>query len=606
VSTKKLQIIGSLVQGVSGQIETHNTSETAHSDIRAAINNVSALVGDESVATQIDKALDNSSVYVTPQMYGAVGDGVTDDTLAFQNALAENDNVFVPQGNYLITGTLDISYKKSLVSDDGQRATLLYSGTDSMINVGRMSIFRNINITVKNDFNGKIFDTNNYNKNTGETALSSRVEHVNVDFDVACPNVTLIGITVDSGTDANNVPRLLGVCFQTYHDIQVDNFSQPYGYGIKMELIQGRAFAEDTEVGFPWITHIDYDDIFLGHPKTAIKSTVTNTSGAEQFSKIGAGHILLNNVYSQHLDNESTQIFFDLDNFTGCFTKVKSWDYYPLIWEGKKINIIGENVSIYISDSRLNDGDDEFLHTCDFTVETDYNVNENPSYFISKYFSGSVFATGYDSIDAKIEAKLTGEFVANVAEEKINDILYHGYSNVLADPLTQILVGRRWSTSGQAWEETDKVTTVVFPLVAGGNIIRWTPTTYLLSDFYKTLYFFNDDALTSGIKIASWENLGVTWDSGYIEIENPNGYKYLAFPFCYYEDISAETMTITINREITSDMGLSYTDHLKENVVIPEVERQNLLLEYKLKSGAETWTFTLEDGSTVTKKVVLA
>lgn len=40
--------------------------------------------------------------------YGAVGDGVADDTEAFQNALAENRLVYVPEGTYIISDTLTI------------------------------------------------------------------------------------------------------------------------------------------------------------------------------------------------------------------------------------------------------------------------------------------------------------------------------------------------------------------------------------------------------------------------------------------------------------------------------------------------------------------
>lgn len=41
---------------VSGQISTHNTSATAHSDIRTAISNISTLVGDTAVSEQINNA----------------------------------------------------------------------------------------------------------------------------------------------------------------------------------------------------------------------------------------------------------------------------------------------------------------------------------------------------------------------------------------------------------------------------------------------------------------------------------------------------------------------------------------------------------------------
>lgn len=596
---------------------------------------------------------------VTPQMYGAKGDGVTDDTQAFKNALAENDNVFVPKGNYLITDTLDISYKKSLYSDDGQRATIHYNGSNSIINIGRISMFRNINITIKNAFNGIIFDTNNSGNTTNANACSSRVEHSNILFEVASPNADLIGITADSGTDPNNIPTKSGICFQTYRDIHLETSSKGYGHGIKMELIQGREFTEENKTGFPWITHIVFDDIYLGQPHTAIKATATNTSGAELFNRVNMGHILFNNVYTQFRTGE-TEIFLDLDHFSGYFTKCIGWDYHYLTNEGKKVNIIGDGVTACFSDCDMNFGK-EFLQTCDFTAETEYNVTDNPEYFINKYFSGTVLSDGYDYIDAKIDTKLTGEYVSNIAEEKVNEILYSGYSNVLDDPLTQIKVGYRFSNSSQSWSENSEMTTVIIPLVTGGNIIRWLPSDYILSDDYMSVFFFNDDELTTGILIDESPNLWVSDGvNGYLKIDNPSGYKYASIPFKYTDSISSETMTITINREITGDGGKSYTEYLRESVITPAVEEEvkeyaqpkgNYLTEhqdlsdyakltdipsvptktsqlqndsgfitaedipesqvpdlsgYALKSNAETWTFTLTDGSTVTKKVVLA
>lgn len=44
-----------------------------------------------------------SALFVTPQMFGAVGDGVTDDTAAFNLAQNSGYNVYVPAGVYLVT-----------------------------------------------------------------------------------------------------------------------------------------------------------------------------------------------------------------------------------------------------------------------------------------------------------------------------------------------------------------------------------------------------------------------------------------------------------------------------------------------------------------------
>lgn len=53
--------------------------------------------------------------YVTPQMYGAAGDGKTDDTAAFQAAVDSGNDVFVPTERkqiYRITGTIRIRNKR--------------------------------------------------------------------------------------------------------------------------------------------------------------------------------------------------------------------------------------------------------------------------------------------------------------------------------------------------------------------------------------------------------------------------------------------------------------------------------------------------------------
>lgn len=51
---------------------------------------------------------------VSVKDFGAYGDGLHDDTLAFQKALAAHDSIYVPPGTYLITNTITIGERQRL------------------------------------------------------------------------------------------------------------------------------------------------------------------------------------------------------------------------------------------------------------------------------------------------------------------------------------------------------------------------------------------------------------------------------------------------------------------------------------------------------------
>lgn len=70
-----------------------------------------ATVAVQDHSLTMDKMVIGTLGYVTPQMYGAKGDGVTDDTAAINACLAENDNVYLPDGVYMIDATVSVKPK---------------------------------------------------------------------------------------------------------------------------------------------------------------------------------------------------------------------------------------------------------------------------------------------------------------------------------------------------------------------------------------------------------------------------------------------------------------------------------------------------------------
>ncbi len=57
---------------------------------------------------------DKLSDIVSVKDYGAVGDGLTDDTIAIQNALGTFHSVFLPEGNYVVSSTIQLTARQSI------------------------------------------------------------------------------------------------------------------------------------------------------------------------------------------------------------------------------------------------------------------------------------------------------------------------------------------------------------------------------------------------------------------------------------------------------------------------------------------------------------
>lgn len=58
---------------------------------------------------------DKFSDLISIKDFGAVGDGLTDDTVAIQNALAAHNTVFLPEGVYLVSGTIRLTARQAII-----------------------------------------------------------------------------------------------------------------------------------------------------------------------------------------------------------------------------------------------------------------------------------------------------------------------------------------------------------------------------------------------------------------------------------------------------------------------------------------------------------
>lgn len=79
-----------------------------------------------NISTSISEETEDGVIFrgqVTPQMYGAKGDGITDDTIAFQKALDYHRNVYIPSGTYIV-GDLIMPWGATICGDSATTTIL--------------------------------------------------------------------------------------------------------------------------------------------------------------------------------------------------------------------------------------------------------------------------------------------------------------------------------------------------------------------------------------------------------------------------------------------------------------------------------------------------
>lgn len=82
----------------------------------------------------IEDGVDNSQTWVSVSAYGAVGNGISDDTAAFKAAIAVGKSIFVPSGVYVITDALDLN--EVTVIGENEANTILRFGNETKYGVG--------------------------------------------------------------------------------------------------------------------------------------------------------------------------------------------------------------------------------------------------------------------------------------------------------------------------------------------------------------------------------------------------------------------------------------------------------------------------------------
>ena len=238
--------------------------------------------------------------------YGATGDGVTDDTQAFTNALAANDCAYVPDGTYLINNVV-VPLRKQLCGN-GTSTVLKKNANGPILDMRELSTLQDLRL----DGDGANYTGPGIQINTGDNTIIMEengfqtVERVEIsDTESYCVDYD----TPNRGTQS----QLVSCRFSTHNNVAaaVRWPDEPATFGNR---IITRCFALSTDLVD--VNAADNGDITMctiaggsggiifpsGTTNPATKLRIIGNRLASKLTVRGANHVILGNVCGEDIE----------------------------------------------------------------------------------------------------------------------------------------------------------------------------------------------------------------------------------------------------------------------------------------------------------------
>lgn len=212
-----------------------------------------------------EKFATDTLLWVTPEMFGAAGDGVTDDTVAMQSAL--NNGKVMLHGSYLVTNDLDVSgeisgYEGKIILSACQ---LIYNES---CNIEGVTIESRGNVNTCVRFNSITYcDTLNIKDCSFINSGSTDISRQNIGIRARGKNVNIENVTFSG--------YVSGVIYEPYQNVKngVINIDNITGYNIQT-LIDIEGWPNNIIVS-PVITNIKLIN------NATQKNSITTESGSD-------------------------------------------------------------------------------------------------------------------------------------------------------------------------------------------------------------------------------------------------------------------------------------------------------------------------------------
>lgn len=221
-----------------------------------------------------------ASGYVTPQLFGAKGDGETDDTEAIQAAINSGSNVYLPQGTYKITQTIILTSNVIFYGDSAENSIIKADGFDAVHITGNNNVVHDLkiistlytNIGIKVEFDGTTGnDSSNRIINVNVNRFSIGIYLANNARSSIIESCRITGADT-YGIDSVGTDNIIDKCICSFCGNGIRAYNNNMISNTKCFQIRGNAFA--LTGSFCTVSNVDIQQFRIGIYIVGINNSV--------------------------------------------------------------------------------------------------------------------------------------------------------------------------------------------------------------------------------------------------------------------------------------------------------------------------------------------